>query len=219
MNKRSGAAGEKGRQPKRWASPGAVAGARDPRWGSGRAGSGSRAAAPAEGRTPGPAPADAGRQRGRRARGSARGGARAPGRPGRGPGSPRPAPGSPRPAPRGRHSPAGRTGRCPPDFLQGSRSPFSLFATQNPATINRSLVCFWESEARRAAQARGRGRGRRAGGRRRSLHGRGGRQDPGRRPRLRPRPRAPPRACTSGPEQGPRRRREWSPEREAARQR
>lgn len=38
------------------------------------------------------------------------------------------------------HSPAGRRDRCPPDFLQGSRSPFSLFATKNQITINVSVA-------------------------------------------------------------------------------
>ncbi|KAM5318429.1 uncharacterized protein AAES06_018500 [Glossophaga mutica] len=41
-----------------------------------------------------------------------------------------PLPAHPPPA-RSGHSPEERRGRCPPDFLQGSRSPFSLFATQS----------------------------------------------------------------------------------------
>lgn len=163
MNKRSGAAGEKGRRPQRWASPGAVAGAREPRWGSGHAGSGSRAAAPTEGRAPGPAPADAGRQRGRRARGSARGGARAPGRPGRGPGSPLPAPGSPRPA--AATHPQGGQVDVHQTFCRGVVRHFPFLP---PKTRPQSIGLWCVSVSRRPGGRRGpagEAGGRRAGGR------------------------------------------------------
>lgn len=55
-----------------------------------------------------------------------------------------PAPRAPRPRPAAGpcgHSPAGRRGRCPPDFLQGSRSPSSLFATQTKS--GDGAIDFW----------------------------------------------------------------------------